>query len=72
MLAQYAISMIEGPRQVAVLPVSADAVGRARAETVFGHATGVQGDGMHWWGNERGDFQHRAVSRTPMAAAARR
>ncbi len=58
MLAQYAISMIEGPRQVAVLPVSADAVGRARAETVFGHATGVQGDGMHWWGNARGDFQH--------------
>ena len=36
----------------------ADAVGRAHAETVFGHATGVQGDGMHWWGNARGDFQH--------------
>jgi outer membrane lipase/esterase len=57
-LANYAISMIEGPRQVAVLPVSADAVGRARAETVFGHATGVQGDGMRWWGGARGDFQH--------------
>lgn len=59
-LANYAISMIEGPRQIAVLPVSADAVGRARAETVFGHATGVQGDGMRWWGDVRGDFQHSA------------
>ena len=57
-LANYAISIIEGPRQIAALPVSADAVGRARAETVFGHATGVQGDGMRWWGNARGDFQH--------------
>jgi outer membrane lipase/esterase len=58
MLAEYAISMIEGPRQIAALPVSADAVGRARAETVFGHATAMQGDGMRWWGNARGDFQH--------------
>jgi len=57
-VANYAISMIEGPRQIAALPVSADAVGRARAETVFGHATGVQGDGMRWWGDVRGDFQH--------------
>ena len=57
-LANYAISMIDAPRQIAALPVSADAVGRARAETVFGHATGVQGDGMRWWGNARGDFQH--------------
>jgi outer membrane lipase/esterase len=57
-LANYAISMIEGPRQVAVLPVSADAIGRARAETIFGHATGVQGDGMRWWAGARGDFQH--------------
>jgi outer membrane lipase/esterase len=57
-LANFAISMIAGPRQIAALPVSADAVGRARAETVFGHATGVQGDGMHWWGDVRGDFQH--------------
>jgi outer membrane lipase/esterase len=57
-LANYAISMIEGPRQIAALPVSADAVGRARAETVFGHAGGVQGDGMRWWGDVRGDFQH--------------
>ena len=61
-LANYVVSVIEGPRQVAVLPVSADAVGRARAETVFGHAAATQGDGMRWWGNVRGDFQHSGSS----------
>ena len=63
MLAKYAISVIEGPRQVAVLPVSADAVGRARADAVFTHATGVGDDhSRRWWSNVRGDFQHSSGS----------
>ena len=57
-LGQYAASLLEAPRQIAVLPHSATVVGRARAERVAGHvATKPEADGMRWWGGVRGDSQ---------------
>ncbi|WP_425491856.1 autotransporter domain-containing protein [Luteimonas saliphila] len=57
-IADLALGMIEGPRQVAVLPRSAAMTGRGRAERVgaqFGAAT--QQQGRRWWADVRGDFQ---------------
>ena len=56
-LADYAISVIEGPRQIALLPNSASMVGRSRAERVAAHAVAPEADGMKWWTDLRGDFQ---------------
>ncbi|MFT4257187.1 MAG: autotransporter domain-containing protein [Pseudoxanthomonas sp.] len=57
-LSQYAISVLEGPRQIAVLPQSAAATGRARADMVAVHVDGKPvADGVRWWGNLRGDNQ---------------
>jgi outer membrane lipase/esterase len=57
-IAQLAVSMIEGPRQIAVLPHSAAMTGRARAERV-GAAVSVrpEAEGRRWWADVRGDFQ---------------
>ncbi len=56
MLGQYAISVLEGPRQIAVLPYTASVTGRARADQVSRHVDGKpDADGMRWWGNVRGD-----------------
>jgi outer membrane lipase/esterase len=56
-LAGYAISTIEAPRQMALLPNSASMVGRSRAERVAAHATAGDADGMEFWADLRGDFQ---------------
>jgi outer membrane lipase/esterase len=56
-IAQYAVSTIEAPRQIALLPNSAAMVGRARAERVAAHTAGPDADGMKWWSDVRGDFQ---------------
>lgn len=56
-VADYAISVLEAPRQIAVLPNSAAMVGRARAERVAAHGGKSDGDGMRWWIDARGDFQ---------------
>lgn len=59
-LADYAISMLEGPRLIAVLPHSEEVVGRSRAERVDAQAQArlsSDGDGMRWWTDARGDFQ---------------
>ena len=57
-VAQYAVSMLEAPNQIAILPHSEAVVGRARAERVAGHLAGrPAGDGMRWWSDVRGDFQ---------------
>ncbi|HVI58742.1 MAG TPA: autotransporter domain-containing protein [Luteimonas sp.] len=57
-ISQLAINMLEGPRQVAVLPRSAATTGRGRADVVASHVTGApEADGMRWWTNLRGDFQ---------------
>ena len=56
-LAGYAVSVIEAPREIAVLPNSAAMVGRSRAELVAAHAGNPDADGMKWWSNLRGDFQ---------------
>lgn len=57
-LAQYAASVLEGPRQIAALPLSAANTGRARADMVALHVDGKPAsDGMRWWGNLRGDSQ---------------
>jgi outer membrane lipase/esterase len=58
LLAQYAISMIEAPGQIAVLPHSEEVVGRSRADRIGGHLAGKPtADGMRWWADLRGDFQ---------------
>ena len=58
-LADFAISVLEGPRLIATLPNSASMVGRARANRVGAHLAGKPaGDGMRWWADARGDFQH--------------
>ena len=56
-IAQYAVSAIEAPRQMALLPNSASMVGRSRAERVAAHATAADADGMKFWTDLRGDFQ---------------
>jgi len=57
-VAQYAISMIEGPRQMAVLPHAEATVGRARAERVGAQLSQrPEADGMRWWADVRGDSQ---------------
>ncbi|MFT3756526.1 MAG: autotransporter domain-containing protein [Pseudoxanthomonas sp.] len=57
-LSQYAISVLEGPRQIAVLPQSAAVTGRARADMVALHVDGKPAaDGVRWWGSLRGDNQ---------------
>ncbi|PPJ41762.1 autotransporter domain-containing protein [Pseudoxanthomonas sp. KAs_5_3] len=56
-LSQYAVAMLEGPRQIALLPYTASVHGRARADRVASHVNGKpEADGMRWWGDLRGDF----------------
>ena len=56
-IGDFAISVIEGPRQIAILPRSASMVGRARAQVVDSAISGMEGDGTHWWADIRGDQQ---------------
>src|SRR5690606_38495079 len=56
-IAGYASSVLEGPRQMAVLANSAAMTGRARAERVSSRLQGVQADGRNLWFDLRGDFQ---------------
>ena len=58
MMAQLAISMIEGPRQLALLPHAESVVGRARAGRIDARmALPATGNGMRWWADVRGDSQ---------------
>ena len=58
MVAQLAVSMIEGPRQIAVLPHAEASVGRARFGRVDARMTQpAEGGGMRWWADVRGDSQ---------------
>ncbi|TAK39567.1 MAG: autotransporter domain-containing protein [Lysobacteraceae bacterium] len=58
LMAQLAVSMIEGPRQIAVLPHSEAVVGRARAGRVDARlAAPAEGNGMRWWADVRADSQ---------------
>ena len=58
LLGEFALSILEGPRQIAVLPASEAMVGRARAQRVAAHLDAKpEGDGMRWWGDLRGDSQ---------------
>ncbi|MFC3550902.1 autotransporter domain-containing protein [Lysobacter cavernae] len=59
-LGDYAISVLEAPRQLSVLPHSAATTGRARADRVaaqVGVRPGAEGEGMRWWADVRGDSQ---------------
>ncbi|MDV0440682.1 autotransporter domain-containing esterase [Xanthomonas sacchari] len=58
LLAQYALSILEGPRTQQILTHSAQMVGRSRADQVAWHIDGrPEADGVRWWGNLRGDMQ---------------
>ena len=57
-LADFAVSIIEGPRQLAILPYSASTIGRARSMMVEASIDAFaqdEQDGMRWWGDVRGD-----------------
>lgn len=60
-IGDYAISILEAPRQLAMLPHSAAMVGSARADRVATQIEErVQGEGMRWWidglsGTQRND-----------------
>lgn len=57
-VADYATAVLEGPRQIAVLPNSAAMVGRARADRVSAQLSSrPEAAGMRWWLDARGDFQ---------------
>lgn len=57
-LGEYAISVLEAPRDIAILPYSESVVGKARANIVASHLPAKPSeDGMRWWGNLRGDSQ---------------
>jgi outer membrane lipase/esterase len=57
-LADYAVSVLEGPRQIAMLSNSATITGRARADRVAAHVGAApEVDGARWWGDLRGDWQ---------------
>lgn len=57
-MADFAISVLEAPAQIAVLPQSAAVIGRARADRVAWHLDGKPaGDGANWWVDLRGDYQ---------------
>jgi outer membrane lipase/esterase len=66
LVADLAVSMIEGPRQVAILPHVAATVGRARADMVSGQAALVRGedDGTRWWVDGRYDYQRYGQDRS--------
>ena len=57
MLGQYAVSVLEAPRNQQILTHSAQTVGRARADQVSMHLGGRPADGLSWWGGVRGDIQ---------------
>jgi outer membrane lipase/esterase len=57
-IADYAVSMLEAPRRIGVLPNSAAAVGRARADRVATRMIGAPaGEGGGWWVDVRADMQ---------------
>jgi outer membrane lipase/esterase len=57
-LGDFAISVIEGPRQIALLPHSEAVTGRARVLELDSAIAGIpKEDGMRWWANVRGDQQ---------------
>ena len=57
-LADYAVSVLEGPRKIAMLPYSATITGRSRADRVALHVGGApEAEGARWWGDLRGDWQ---------------
>ncbi len=59
LIADLAISMIDGPQQIAALPQSAAMTGRARADRVANRLLFQpdHADGTRWWADVRGDFQ---------------
>jgi len=57
-LADFAVSVLEAPRQIAVLPHVAASRGRARAERVAAQFDSrAAGDGARWWVDGRRDSQ---------------
>jgi outer membrane lipase/esterase len=60
LVAQFAISTIEAPRQVGLLPHTAEVAGRLRSGRVamrLDDAAAV--DGLRWWADLRGDLQRQ-------------
>lgn len=59
LVAELAVSMIEGPRQIALLPHVATTVGRSRADVVSAQALQADADvdGGRWWVDARYDNQ---------------
>lgn len=57
-LADYAVSVLEGPQLIGILPHSAQVIGRSRADQVAWHLPQApEAAGLRWWGGLRGDYQ---------------
>jgi len=56
-LFQYAVSVLEAPRLIQLLPHNAAVVGRSRADRVAQHVSEASGDGLRWWGSGHFDLQ---------------
>ena len=57
-LADYAISVLEGPQLIGILPHSAQVIGRSRADQVAWHLPQApEAAGLSWWGGLRADTQ---------------
>lgn len=57
-LGQYAISILEAPRQMALLPYTETLTGKIRADAVSSQLSiKPEGDGMRWWADVRGNSQ---------------
>lgn len=56
-LGDFAISVLEAPRQIAAMTNSTAVVGRSRAERVAMRAGERGAEGMHWWADVRGNSQ---------------
>lgn len=62
-LADYATSVIEGPRQVGLLPHAAAMTGRARAQQVGAQLAVAPEQGTRWWAGLRYDSQQHELDR---------
>ncbi|MBS0217645.1 MAG: autotransporter domain-containing protein [Proteobacteria bacterium] len=67
-LGDYAVATLEGPRQIAILPLSAMSVGRNRADLLFAQTQGKTfgekaANGMRWWFN--GNLDQQRYNRGP-------
>ncbi|HVF83923.1 MAG TPA: autotransporter domain-containing protein [Sphingomicrobium sp.] len=61
-IAQYAVSVLEAPRQISQLSHYATVTGRSRMERVAQHVVDRESEGLRWWLNGRFDEQSKQIA----------